>query len=71
MNSFKEILLKIENVEKMHQKILQFFYIRKKNEIPNMLLVSHNYYVKTHGLNKPYIERNSRTYLRVVYMKND
>ena len=30
MNSFKKILFKIENVEKMHQKICSFFYIRKK-----------------------------------------
>ena len=33
MRNFKKILLKIENVEKMHQKILKFFYISKKNEI--------------------------------------
>ena len=33
MNSFKKILFKIENVEKMHQKIRSFFYISKKNEI--------------------------------------
>ena len=30
MNSSKEILFKIENVEKMHQKIRSFFYISKK-----------------------------------------
>ena len=33
MNSFKKILFKIENVEKMHQKLRSFFYISKKNEI--------------------------------------
>ena len=37
MRNFKKILLKIENVEKMHQKILKFFYISKKNEIQNTL----------------------------------
>ena len=30
MRNFKKILLKIENVEKMHQKIRSFFYISKK-----------------------------------------
>ena len=33
MRNFKKILLKIENVEKMHQKIRWFFYISKKDEI--------------------------------------
>ena len=33
MHDFQKILLKIENVEKMHQKIHSFFYISKKNEI--------------------------------------
>ena len=37
MNSFKKILFKIENVEKMHQKIHSFFYISKKNEIYNVI----------------------------------
>ena len=52
----------------------KIFYIlpyNTKNETPNMLVVSHNYYVKTHGLDKPRIDRNSRTYLRVVYMKDE
>ena len=35
MHNFKKILLKIENVEKMHQKIHLFFYITKKNEVSN------------------------------------
>ena len=30
MRNSKKILLKIENVEKMHQKIRLFFYISKK-----------------------------------------
>ena len=34
MNNLKKILVKIENVEKLHQKIRSFFYISKKNEIP-------------------------------------
>ena len=33
MSNFKKILIKIENIEKMHQKICVFFYISKKNEI--------------------------------------
>ena len=36
MRNFKKILLKIENVEKMHKKIRSFFYISKKNEIDNI-----------------------------------
>ena len=33
MSNLKKLLINIENVEKMHQKIRSFFYISKKNEI--------------------------------------
>ena len=33
MRNLEKILLKIENVEKMHKKIHSFFYNSKKNEI--------------------------------------
>ena len=33
MSNLKKLLIKIENVEEMHQKICWFFYISKKNEI--------------------------------------
>ena len=42
ISNFKKILVKIENVEKMHQKIRSFFYISKKNEILYTFHVSNN-----------------------------
>ena len=43
MRNFKKILLKIENVEKMHQNIGLFFYISKKNEIIFTLHYTNSY----------------------------
>ena len=39
MNNLKKILLKIEKVENMHQKIRLFFYISKKNEIAFTIII--------------------------------